>query len=56
MANTILLVFEGERTEVRIFNKIKQLLKFIPHQRIAVLSGIPLFVVDYFGEKFYETL
>ena len=33
-----------------------QLEKFIPHQRIAVLSGIPLFVVDYFGEKLYKTL
>lgn len=33
-----------------------QLKKFIPHQKIAVLSGIPLFVVDYFGEKLYKTL
>ncbi|HQM85414.1 MAG TPA: hypothetical protein PLD55_12115 [bacterium] len=54
MANTILLFFEGEKREPKIFKN--QLKKFIPHQRIAVLSGIPLFIVDYFGEKFYETL
>jgi hypothetical protein len=33
-----------------------QLKKFIPHKKNAVLSGIPLFIVDYFGEKFYKTL
>lgn len=33
-----------------------QLEKFIPYQKIAVLSGIPLFIVDYFGEKLYENL
>jgi len=47
------LVFQGFNQKIIFEN---QLSKFIPHQRIAVLSGIPLFIVDYFGEKLYETL
>lgn len=52
-----------EKPEYLIFQSFNQkmifenqLSKFIPQKRIAVLSGIPLFIVDYFGEKLYETL
>jgi hypothetical protein len=52
-----------EKPEYNLFLDINQqiifenqLEKFIPYQKIAVLSGIPLFLVDYFGEKLYETL
>lgn len=47
------LVFQGFNQKIIFGN---QLSKFIPQKRIAVLSGIPLFIVDYFGEKLYETL
>jgi len=52
-----------EKPEYPVFLEINQqkifqnqLEKFIPQKRIAVLSGIPLFVVDYFGKELYEIL
>jgi hypothetical protein len=33
-----------------------QLEKFIANQKVAVLSGIPLFVIDYLGKELYEIL
>jgi hypothetical protein len=44
--------FRTELTQKHIFNAECE--KHIPYGRIALLSGVPLFLLEYYQENFYD--
>ena len=46
--------YQNNFSQNNIFEK--QILKFVINDKIAVLSAFPFFLIDYFGERFYEKI